>query len=241
MTSATANGSKTKESKAFRDLQFATGEKRIALSELHPEELRALLIKELGGLDMKELRGFRELKETLSRRGDEPLQVSDAPAFVCHGSPDEPFTLKSHTIRVCRGVLSQKQTYRRHETDAETDDWETARGWGRSGYLYRGQESLLLMRRLPDYWDTNGLLVEVAYNYIKIPNEKEYVINEISARPIPISAFCKHFGKEAPAVARNLLWELSSIYRLTADEMENKARQIRQATVKRERLADSIG
>lgn len=241
MTSATANRGKTKESRAFRHLQFATGGKRVALGELHPDELRALLRKELDRLDMKELRGFRELKETLSRRGDEPLKVSDAPFFVCHGSPKEPFTLKSHTILVCRGVLSEKLTYRQHETGAETDDWKTAHEWGRSGYLYRGQESLLLMRRLPDYWEANDLLMFVMYNYIKVPNKKEYVINEISARPIPIPFFCKHFGKKAPEVARDLLWELSSIYRLTAEDMENKARLIRQSSLKRERLADSIG
>ena len=222
-------------------MQFATGEKRVTLSELYPGELQALLTKELNGLDLKELRGFKELKETLSRRGDEPLKVSDAPAFVCHGSIAEPLTLKSHTIRVCRGILTQRLTYRRHETDVETNDWKTAHEWGLSGYLYRGHESLLLMRRFPNYWEANDLLVEVTYNYIKVPNEKEYIINEVSTRQIPISVFCRHFGKKAPEVACNLLWELSSIYRLTAEEMESKARQIRQASVKRERLADSIG
>lgn len=241
MTSDTAKRDVPRKSKAQIALDIVLGEKRVTLGQLSVSELQGLLKSQLCARDSRELHGFTELKDALRRRGDEPLEVSDTPAFISFFPKEYPFTLKSHVVSVYRGwCLSRSGTWRRNETSEETSDFRKALEWNRDGYLYRGKERRLFMRRLQEFCWEADILAEVAYNYVKVPNEKRYVINEISSWPVSISGFCKHFGKKAPEVASGLLSELSGLYRQTAEALENRARLMRLEASKRAHLVDRI-
>lgn len=241
MTSATANKSIPRPSNAQTNLDIVLGIQRVALSKLGTSELQALLASQLKPRDTRELYGFEELKSALRRKGHEPLEVSDAPTFVSLFPEEFPFNLKSHVVSVCRGCLYYSQLWRRYETGEETDDSKKASDWGNSAYLYRGTETLLFMRRMQENWSGADILAEVTYSYAKTQNKSEWVIKEISARPVPIEGFCRHYGKKAPEVAVHLLWELRDIFWRTADAMHSKAKRMREEADKREILAHRVG
>lgn len=190
---------------------------------------------------MRELRGFRELRETLARRGDEPMEVVPDATFSTAGFNGVPFGLKSHTIRICNSFLAGAEVYRRLESDEETTDWQTYRKWGSDGYVASGTEEVLLLWRLPEGETNTHPLVKVTYDYSKVARKKGYLITSASARQVPIRGFCRYFGAKAPDIAREIFWELSRIYHRTSDEFENEANRMRQQYLRRERLADNVG
>jgi hypothetical protein len=205
-------------------MQFALGKKRIALSELHPEELTALLVEQLDyrHLDTRELSGFQELRELLRQRGDSPIDVDNEASLEASKFSVTPLDWKSHVVKVCRGALFNNTVYRRHESDEETADWDKFHTWGRQGYIARGTCGFLLLRRLPDALATEDLLVEAIHDYVKVPHENRFIIETVKVSPVPITRFCQHFGAQRADVARDLLWELASIYSRTLADFRSK-------------------
>jgi hypothetical protein len=241
MTSDTA-----KQSKAAQELQFVVERKHhISLSALLPKELNAFLASELSKLDLKELRGFKELREVISQHRDEVLmRVSERMPFCSLGFSEKyQFTLKSHVIQVSRGLLSQDLTYRRYESGEETNDLNVFLGWvpkGRGGYVCRGKEKVLFLWRTPDPLAHEDVLVEVEYEYYKVPRKDEFMISTIYATRVLVHKFSQHFGSQAPQVACNLLWEIATIYSVTVDSLENKVSNMREKKFRMQQLAGSI-
>lgn len=244
MTSDVASEKRKKRgaSQASQNLDIALGKTRISLGKLSTQELTQLIAHELHELDIRELRGFKSLRGILSSRGDEPMGVGEEVVFLNRGyNPKYRLDLESQTLKVCRGLLTHSEVYRRYESSGETTDYETFQSWGRNGgYLDRGQQSVLLLRRLPKYSDEEEVLVDVTYDYAKVPHKNEHVIVHIVAEVVPASHFCKHFADKTPEVARDLFWELRDVYSRTVNELEGELGRIRTKTEARERLAGSI-
>jgi hypothetical protein len=245
MDLVTIQDSPKEESSAFLNLQFAKGEKRVLLSNLKPDELQTLMYNELKDLDLdlEHFSVFEELQSILSKGagGDPRVRVKNGLMIAFSESPKETFNLRSHVVNVGRDVLFQNLTWRQYETGAETTDRSVYNEWGNNGYLWQGKESILIMRKFSGRWNVDDLLMCLDYRYVKIPNKNEYVIDEIYATPVPVSDFCNFFGKNSSEIACNILWELSSIYRQTADHMEMRAKKIRERAFAKERFASSIG
>ena len=216
---------------------------RVALSELGPDELTALLVNEVEPADFGRLLGFSELGQALSSSGFENTKVSDNAEFECNGfSYKLPLTLKSQVAQVSRDLLSRSLTFKRYESDETTSDESLASTWGKTGYLQSGTASILFLRRIEEYWlDRESIVVKVNYNFIKIPNKAEYAIHTVTAEMIPLSKFCDYFRAEAPSLAVDLLWQLSGLYQKTADHMEGVAKQMREKSNVKTYLSLRIG
>jgi hypothetical protein len=241
MTLAKASGSNTRPSKAARNLEFAQGKTRVPLSELSSKELDQLVSDQLK-MDTKHLHGFQELRDALRSRGDYLVEV--VPGAFIQGKgfhSEDTFGFKSHVIRVCRGALTYEPVFKRLETGEETTDHSVYIEWGQAGYVHRYTQSLLFMRRLEDkFARRDDILVHVEYECKKVIGQKRYDISAVSVCGVPVMGFSKHFGKKAPDVARDLIWELSTIYRQSVQAMENKVLVLAEELRKRERLAESI-
>jgi hypothetical protein len=232
-------------SKAMWNLKYALGKERIPLGSLRVRELELLLEEQIDHYDLRELHGFRELKDVLEIKngGDITMLVASYTSIISGPRGfGEKFHLdfKSHVIKVSRGLLFRKQIFRQYESSEMTEDYEVFRKWGKSGYLCSGTESVLLLRRLPERVYEEPVLMEAIYEYGKVPNDDTYLISKVWATPIPFSNFCKYFGKKAPEIARDLLWELASFYNLTAQDLQSKANIMRVKSLLKQRLSNSI-
>ncbi len=241
MASVTADKDILEPSNAQAVLDIVLGTKRVILGDLTKKELQDLLSSQLDKKGTRELNGFVELRQALRRSGDEPLEVMVSPTFESKFPKEYPFDMKSHVFNICRGLLYQKQVWRRLESGETTADRDVAHRWGRDKYLLKGEESALFMRRLHEpCWDAD-ILAKVTYKYTKIRNEKKWLINAVYVRPIPITEFCKHFGKEAPEMAVSIIWQLSRMYSQTAEALAHRARLMQIEADRREMLAERVG
>jgi hypothetical protein len=180
---------------------------------------------------MSHLYGFTELRETLSEKGDGrdgSVKVDDKAVVICRGLSDgDFFDLKSHTVRVWQGFIWSKRTWRRNESGEETSDFGVFDKWNNGGYLYRYDQQILLIRRVPEGFPKKSLIVEVIYSCIKIPNEKNYLVSGIDAKIVPIQEFCKYYGKKSGRLACCVIGGLHSLYIRTTDHLQSKANQMK--------------
>jgi len=222
-----------KHSKAFRDLQIGLGKERSNLSKMHPSELEGLLEEQLYQIrnyDISHFCGFTELHETLSQKNNDgkgSVVVSEKAIVNCKGFDEKyPFDLKSHTVKVWQGFVWQKRTWRRNESGEESSDFKVSNNWDNGGYLYKCNERIILIRRVLGSAYKEPLVVEVTYEYLKVPNKKEYVVNSIDAELIPVDGFCKHFGKKSGKLADSIFNQLRTLYGQTANDLKSKSNQM---------------
>lgn len=242
MTSATA-GSTPGQSRAAQDLDLVLLNKRVPLSELTSRELDEFLTGQLCSVDIKRLHGFHSISDVFYElHKDLTLYMSADMDVATVGFDDIPIlNPKSQVILVCGGHFTRSMAvYRRHEFDGETIDPEVFRGWGKSGYMYSAIDTALFILR-SERPTAENMLIEVQYSYTKIPCESKYMINTLRAKVISASKFSGHYKEQASRLARQLIWDISTIYRKTADEMQQKATGMREKSMQMEMIAHRIG
>ncbi len=234
---------RARKSVARKKLDFALGDARISLARLFFREFDDLLRGIFKELDLGELRGFKPLRDLLARhpgsftvgqRMDPTENVKMGSSGEMKGYLEEDFSLhNTHVVRVCRGVLDQAITYRRHESGEETTSRVIAASWGRDAYIQKVEEVILVLRR-------NGALYNVRYSYEKIPHKDEMIIGFVEAKSLILENFRQFFGDRYPTVARDLIWELKSLANLTARELEGKAQWWQRSAIMLERISGAI-
>lgn len=240
---------KARVSVARRQMGFVLGEKRVSLKKLKPTEFDAFLGQVLRALDLREFRGFKSLVEHFSRGsqhnpGDRRDPTDDITvsgrARLVGGAHRQPFDFKTHILQVSRGVLTQTAFYRRNESGEETTDYRKASSWSNGGYIFKLEESILVLRRPSDHSRADENLFVVRYVSEKVPFESRMEINLIEVVPVPISRFRAQFGSRYSSVAQDLIWELRSIADRTLDALRGKADAFRPIVAKLDLIGGAI-
>lgn len=233
---------KTDKSLAREHLDLALGEARVNLNDLLPAEFDALLQGVFRELDLREMRGFKSLKDLITRRPTsgsretwEPTEFVKLKPFIeLRGSMPESFDPhNTHVARVCRGLLRHSRTYRRFESHEETADREVVETWGHRAYVSKVEDVTLVLRR-------SGELFEVRYIYEKVLHKDEMLIGFIEAKEIKLEAFREHFGLKYALIACDLIWELRALVHQTEEDLKWKATFFGRLTTKLERLGNAI-
>ncbi len=246
---------KADRSAARTQLDFSIGKSRTSLKGLRKSEFDELLREVLHELDLRELRGFKSLREFLLSRS--PTNVLSGPSnplrvtainttLTLQGLsiellPGRCPTYESHVVEICRGDVWQEVTYRRHETGEETTDWSVASGWGpRNGYVMRVRCSTLVLRRPNDHTGAEENLFVVDYTLKKIPHKDEYELVQAAISPIPLDMFREYFRGNYSKVAQYMIWEARTLASRTLEELRSQARAFEPNVDRLKRIGDAI-
>lgn len=232
------------------DAALMNRHRRVSLSELTPEEYGLVLKSCLDKVNLRELRGFKPLRSNITWRPGSVLygaprihtlvtEVMDVAEDVLLEVEDvEDFDLSSHSLKLTS--VDSVVVYRRHESSDETTSWEVANGWGAQAYPFRGQFSLLVLRRPRDHSDAVSNLISVMCFFKKISHRHVYEIKQINTLRIGVNDFFSHFGANAPTVLRGLVNGIRAAYRETHEALKGLTEATGRDLETWERLADSI-
>lgn len=228
-------------------LNYALGKERVGIGGLTPKEFDELFVDVFNEVCLRELRGFKDLKDLISRRSEtnegalKHISVDIAAAEIVNKASSElACDLSSHMLWMSRGLLSREITYHRHESDEKTTDWEVANKW-KNVYAASGCESMLALRRPYDSdYSREGHLFEVGYKYHKVPHQDEMRIYHIEVEYVPLSKFRKHFGEKYPRIACDLISELRFHVSSTVDALQSHAQAFQRTLTDLERLSGAI-
>jgi len=246
MVLITTDKEKPKKSRAADLLEFAVGNRRVHLSKLSKEELTELLAERIESLDFKELRGFDEVQNVLSWRGeDQSATVSANTKISAKGFDLFPFDLKSHVIALTNPlIMSGHDTWRDDETTKErTERWSGFPLYRKNGaYLHHFERNIFVLRRIPrhaTFASQDEALAGLTTRYMKLPGKNQYVAQSIIATRIPIVAFCKYFGKHAGNVAHAIIHEIASAHEATIRDLKSTTDRVERSALKWRRLAEA--
>jgi hypothetical protein len=232
-------------------LQYILGEHRVSLNDLTELEFQTLLKKVNSVVNLRELRGFRSLKETLSRspgsflfgsRQDpmEWVRVNPLAEIFQPTSEEHQFTLDTHVVKVSRGLLNQVVTYKRYESGEETTDWDVVRSWGQDCYVLKSFEDMLVVRRPRNHRGIDTNLFYVSYECVKVPHKDEMVIDIVRVKPVPVDNFRDFFGARYSRVARDMIWEFASWARQTSTDLKSRYEGFQNTVQFLDRVSESI-
>lgn len=221
-------------------LAHAFEPKRMRFSRLPDREFDALLATLLRSIVLRELRGFQPLEVFLRERGKEFGPLPDDLELLTSGFAEFEPRMKTQVQGICREVTAYEQVFGRHETDEETTDWKVQNEWGEGSYVKRGWVKDLLVMRPPNYSHAYDNLVEVEYRYTKVPTKNQFTINHVHLRHVHPELFREYFGYHACHIVQYMIWEISSIYSRTQNELASKATYMQQQHEFWERLSSCI-
>jgi hypothetical protein len=243
MTSDKAN--KPSEARKNLDLILHADKHPISLSDLSAEEFDALIRDTLRETDLRELRGFKALKDALAKspgsfavgqRQDPRETVTVSPKAEIVG----PLDFKSHIVQISRCLISVTSTFRRHESTEETTVYDVAREWGRSAYLWKDDFTFLVLRRPADHSRADDNLLILRSVAEKVPYKDEMEIVFVSSERVSVESFRQQFGEKHTRIAADMIWELASLSRATLRELESQAENFRRRVAEIDRLASAI-
>lgn len=243
---------KADRSPARIQIDLSIGKERTSLRELRGEEFDELLCETLRVLNLRELRGFKPLKDLLTRSPSsvtyggrqDPLEVvrMGLSTQVRHFNTDGMLpNLASHMVQVSRGATSIIVTYRRHESGEETTNWAVATSWGHGrGYVQKVEQTILALRRPNDHTRADENLFEISYIFEKVPHKDEMVVVEVLSQHLPISEFRDHFKDKYGKVAQYMIWEVRDLATQTLSELRSQAVMFEPTVRWLDRLAQGI-
>lgn len=247
----------TEKSVARVQLDYALGKKNVYLDQLTGKEFDEFLVETLQGVNLRELHGFKPLKDLLTfspgsiTYGGSPSHtlaveclylISEDVAFSASGFEETfPVSLETHTIGFCCVGKDSRSVFKRNETGEETEDKSVAQSWGGSAYHFKGSGKELAIRR--PYNHRSGAdqnLIIVSFSYEKVPLKPEHVITELTVEPLLIADFRKYFGDSYARFAREIIVGLWNAISSTADNLEFRTREFRIQERKWEKLSDAV-
>lgn len=230
------------QERAREMLEIALGEKRVFFDDLSEADASKFLRETLVDVNLRELRGFKPLRELLTFRPSgsfldchtldvEMLDLS--PEVSLEVTALDPETsirdlenleidLDSHFITICRGAKRLTTVYKRYETDEETSDWNVAHSWGRSAYHFKGSCLVLALRRPRNHTRADVNLFVITFWYEKVKLDRRHVITQIQVASISINGMRSFFGPSYPRIAVEITWELRDAYSRTVRELEGQ-------------------
>jgi hypothetical protein len=237
--------SKPSEARRNLDLILHADKHPISLSDLTPEEFDALLRDTLVNTDLRELRGFKTMKDMMTRTpGSFVIGARQDPTETVKANEDTkvegPLALTTHLVSVTRGAVSYTQTYRRYESNEETTVHAIAREWGHQAYVWRSDGTSLVLRRPNDHSRADENLFSVRCITQKVPHKDEMAVVSVVTEAIPLSRFREQFKEKYSRIACDVIWELASLSRATLRELESQAENFRRRVAEIDRLASAI-
>ncbi|OGG93349.1 hypothetical protein A2609_01505 [Candidatus Kaiserbacteria bacterium RIFOXYD1_FULL_47_14] len=247
---------RNRKTRARETLDYALGKaKYVSFGQLSVSESNELLRTTLQDVDLRELRGFKLLKDLLVFRpgstvyGGETshtldlktLELSDTVSFLTRGFEETlPVDMATHVLRLYRWIWNWQMTFKRNESGEETDDKKVASSWGRSAHHHKGSGEVLAVRRPHNHTRADENLIVINFWYEKIPFEERHIITRIEVDDLPLQNFRKHFGVLYAQAAVELIGELRSAYSSTASELRSQLNYIERRTAELERLSGAI-
>ncbi|PLX24905.1 hypothetical protein C0580_03720 [Candidatus Parcubacteria bacterium] len=205
----------------------------VSLGKLRPDEFDDILKKILLDLYIRNLRGFKPLRQSVSSGGDEPVNTDDDTKFVAEGFEGVSFTMDTQTQVLHRGVIAQDMVWREDETGQEFSGYshDKPKEWGRIT-LVRGSQTFLILMRLPkgEYGYDN--LVLVTSHYEKIPRRKAYRVTRLVARRLLVKDFREVLGESAPRVANEMIMGIGDIISRSITALQGDVSVLEQAKVR---------
>ncbi len=236
---------------AREQLDFALGKQRVFLEQLSKKEFDEFLESTLRDLYLRDLRGFKSLKDLLNFTHGGPayhtldvqnLSLSDQVVFTTAGFKDDlEVSLETHTLNLSRRWFSWKCLFKRNESNEETKDYTEANLWGYSGYHHSGSAKVVAFRR-PRHHHSYGheSLVVISFSYEKVLLKDRHQIKTLHVDNLPISKFRECFFASYPAVASGLIRELASAHSRTISEVESQLQSLRKKEAELERVSGAI-
>ncbi|MFA5744884.1 MAG: hypothetical protein WC887_01590 [Candidatus Paceibacterota bacterium] len=236
-------------------LDHVFGKKYVSFGQLSVSESNELLRTTLQDVDLRELRGFKLLKDLLVLRPGsivygretphtldlETLEMSDSVSFLTHGFEKISLVdMNTHVLRLYRWIWNWQITFKRNESGEETDDKKVASSWGKSAYHYKGSGEILAVRRPHNHTRADENLIVIKFWYEKIPLEARHTITRIEVDYLPLKNFRKHFGSLYAQAAVELIGELRSAYSSTASELKAQLTYTERRVAELERLSGAI-
>lgn len=235
---------------ADEHLAYALGVRRVPFAELSKKEGDEQLKGALQNIDLRELRGFKPLRELLifspgsvvyggariHTLDVEILRLKEGVTFP-EGAPGD---LQTHALSLCRRYVQAQAVFKRHESDEETSDWRVANEWGRYGYHARGSALSLMLRRPRNHTPAEENLLLVGIEYQKIPHEERHAITSLTAVNTSLEDLRVRFGDSFPEVAIEMLQRLKHAYWETVQELEHQLKRAKGVEAKFERLTESL-
>jgi len=246
---------KNRPTRAQMLLDHVLGKKYVSFGQLSVSESNELLRTTLRDVDLRELRGFKPLKDLLVFQPGstitggtelhtldlETLKLSDHVSFSALGFEETPpVDLDTQVMSLCRGFLNWKIIFKRNESGEETNDRETAYSWGRSAYHCKGSGEVLVLRRPRNHSRADENLLIVSFSYEKVPLERKHIVTKIEVTFLPLNNFRKYFSPLYAKVAVGLIEELKSAYSSTESELRSQLDYIERKTVELEKLSKAI-
>ncbi len=238
-----------RKSKAQRDLDFALGKNRVPLDDLSNYEFCVFLKNALDEVNLREMRGFTELRNLLSFASKEFLRSPYNLNMLVLGegfkltTSNPGLTLYDHVQDIGGCLLTQEMLYKRYESNETTGDEMKARnGWGQNGgYLLSGKRQILVLHRPRDDSSASSNLFTVDYWFVRVPKAERHVIHSIDISHLPPVAFRKRFlGNRAAEIACGMVSQLQTILDRTVDGLLEKSRSFERVSAKIKRMRDAV-
>jgi len=239
----------SEKSVARQELDIALGEQRVPLSGLSVKEFDDLLRKTMYNVGLRELRGFRPLREFLRYHTNNPspynsgdiqnVELGPSPTLEVAGF-DDAVDFDTHVLSVTRGIKDLKITWKRLESGEETQDRNLASSWGRTAYIWRQSAMELVLRRPHNHSSAADNLAMVWYSCEKVVLQRMHHISSVKVVRLPIENFRQHFGEAYPDAAAELISELRTAHSRTLHELESQVVSFRRECEALERLSSAI-
>lgn len=259
-----------KKSQAQQNLEYALGEEKTKFSDLFPSEQYDLLDSALQGVDLRELRGFKPLRELLVFRPSSFIYGREAPhtldveilelregtdfsnGFISVSEKlvevESDLSLNTHAIILSPHWLRNNVTFKQCETGNETTDYDVASSWGQSAYHYSGTAEVLVLRRPRNHTCASQNLFVIKFWYEKVPFERNHLIMRLEvvmgsfdqSRQRLGPMLHQHFGSMYAKVVVQLVCELCVAYTRTLDDLARQSRLLRGKAAELNRLSGAI-
>ena len=231
-------------------LAYALGVRLVSFGELPQAEGDDLLRTTLQNIDLRELRGFKPLRELLTFSPGsvvyggarihtlevETLQLKEGVAFEEDAAAD----LTTHALPLCRRYIEMEPVFKRYESDEETGSWRTAHQWGQAAYHARGTTRSLVLRRPRNHTPAEANLLLVGATYEKVPREDRHVITSLIVTNPTLADLRVRYADSFAEVAIELLQQLKRAYAETVGELRYQLKQAQKVEAKLERIMGSL-
>lgn len=232
-------------------LDYALGKKRVSFGELSQAEGDEILRRELYEMDLRELRGFKPLRNLFTyspgsfvigscRTHTLAVQTLFLSETVSFCSDDPSVDLDTQMTRINRDYIHRQNIFKRHETQEETMDPKVARSWGESAYHWQGSAEVLTLRRPRNHTRGDANLFRVALSYEKVPLKDEHAITHLTATKLPFENLRPFLRDQYPRVAVEIIQDIRDAYKSTAGELENQMRMMERRAAELEKLTNAL-
>ncbi len=237
----------TKKTKARKELDIAMGRGKVSLSTMSDNEVGELLESELFNVELRDLRGFKPLKDILNTRFNDSSFVGHMFLFqnvefrlskeIAPDFADGEGEMFEQYFLLLQSYFSPDNfNYFVKETGQKITRDELNKSYRESDVVLRsGTFSVLVLRRPRDRSPATKNLFHIYCSFEKVPLKQEYEIMEISIKKISIDDLVL-----CASMAMDVLGGVNSAYYKTQSELDSDAKRFRAMSDHWERLVRAL-